>query len=187
MQACPALPLKVAVILPVSGQNRSYHFVVIHYLANARPILTHPKPAVRNPITHHFEFLGPHLSPLVIAGLAVVPTLLNALGAGAIDSLNTLKNLVSSVQTGLREYREFLAGTSSTRSFTISSPVTGSAARASAIEPSSNTPLTLPYRSWPPMHAPTTSVFKMSISSSHFQEAYQQQYTIQSLLKCWIQ
>ncbi|KAI8609167.1 ergosterol biosynthesis ERG4/ERG24 [Chytriomyces sp. MP71] len=42
------------------------------------------------------DFLGPHLSPLVIAGLAIVPTLLNALGAGAIDSLHTLKNLVSS-------------------------------------------------------------------------------------------
>ncbi|KAI9344325.1 ergosterol biosynthesis ERG4/ERG24 [Obelidium mucronatum] len=35
--------------------------------------------AERNPKSHHFEFMGPHLSPLVIAGLTIVPTLLNSL------------------------------------------------------------------------------------------------------------
>ncbi|KAJ3027690.1 UNVERIFIED_CONTAM: hypothetical protein HDU68_003331 [Siphonaria sp. JEL0065] len=38
-----------------------------------------PAKTVRNPTSHHFEFMGPHLSPLVVVGLGIVPTLLNSL------------------------------------------------------------------------------------------------------------
>ncbi|KAJ3204499.1 hypothetical protein HDU82_005797 [Entophlyctis luteolus] len=36
----------------------------------------------RNPVSTHYEFMGPHLTPLVVAGLAVLPTLLQSLCAG---------------------------------------------------------------------------------------------------------
>ncbi|KAJ3070346.1 erg24, C-14 sterol reductase [Podochytrium sp. JEL0797] len=53
-------------------------------VAKTKPSQAGPKPAaVRNPQTHHFEFMGPHLSSLVILGMTVVPTLLHSLCSNA--------------------------------------------------------------------------------------------------------
>ncbi|KAJ3223035.1 erg24, C-14 sterol reductase [Chytriomyces hyalinus] len=46
---------------------------------------TKSSPQLRNPVTHHFEFLGPYLTPLVIAALTVLPTTLNGLCGGGDD------------------------------------------------------------------------------------------------------
>ncbi|KAJ3232976.1 erg24, C-14 sterol reductase [Chytriomyces hyalinus] len=46
----------------------------------AKPVLQ-----LRNPVTHHFEFLGPYLTPVVIAALTVLPTTLNGLCGGGDD------------------------------------------------------------------------------------------------------
>ncbi|KAJ3381946.1 erg24, C-14 sterol reductase, partial [Chytriomyces hyalinus] len=46
----------------------------------AKPVLR-----LRNPVTQHFEFLGPYLTPVVIAALTVLPTTLNGLCGGGDD------------------------------------------------------------------------------------------------------